>query len=308
MNDQDVRRFHDVLGRAYLAYAYPDHPDVYPTGPRRTEAVAQLVERRVTPECAARVLDIGCGRGDLCARLAAAGYQVDGVDFSSTMIEEAERLRALLPDDVRARVRFVHGSYDAIGLEGGAYNAVTAIGVLETESDESQLWREAARILQPNGTFVLTARNRLFNLASFNAFTRREMMSGDAAALLDEIEMLIASTAGEQLVEALREFPGLLLQAAGSRPQASGIGTPAPAAVRLSDTRQHTPRQLEAAAARYGFGHAAFVGVHPHLLPPAVEAAAPALYNAYCQAAERFAALPIALVWSSALVMAVTKS
>src|SRR3954469_12495298 len=51
---------------------------------------ADLIEL-LAPKPGERVLDLGCGTGDLTAQLAAGGATVLGVDASSDMVAEARR-------------------------------------------------------------------------------------------------------------------------------------------------------------------------------------------------------------------------
>jgi SAM-dependent methyltransferase len=310
MNQDEVQRFHDGLGRAYLAYAYADHPAVYPTGLRRTQAVAALVAERLRT-MPTSVVDLGCGRADLCLRLAAMGCNVTGVDFSRTMLDEADGARRLVPQEVAARVTLVHADAFESGLAEGAYDVVTAVGVLETEEEDGRLLREAHRLLRAGGTLVVTTRNRLFNMVSLNRHTHREVESGHAALLLAEIETLLGRSDPHAFVAACRQF------AAAMRTEAEAAASPhdtavparcAPSPVRIAWTRQHTPLGLEAVAAAHGFVDAKHVGLHPHAMPPALEPLAPEWFNAVSRACDAFAHLPVALVWSSAVVTALTKA
>ena len=65
----------------------------YAPGGRLTRRLGKLV---AVVECqaaaAARVLDLGCGTGDLSRCLAAAGKQVTGCDISMAMLERAAQL------------------------------------------------------------------------------------------------------------------------------------------------------------------------------------------------------------------------
>jgi len=52
------------------------------------EAVYQFLRRRIAP--GSRVLDVGCGTGHYCGRLAADGYLATGLDLDPKMIEVAQ--------------------------------------------------------------------------------------------------------------------------------------------------------------------------------------------------------------------------
>ncbi|MEO1790587.1 MAG: magnesium protoporphyrin IX methyltransferase, partial [Pseudomonadota bacterium] len=73
----------------------------------------------------ARVLDAGCGAGQLTAELATRGADVLAVDLSPKMIEIA---RARLPRSVAQRVRFVAGDMLSDGL--GRFDAAMAMDSL----------------------------------------------------------------------------------------------------------------------------------------------------------------------------------
>lgn len=68
-----------------------------------------------------RVLDVGCGTGDLARRLAPLVHQVDAVDFSQAMIEEGKRL----PGGDHPHLRWLHGRMEDVALDP-PYSLVTA--------------------------------------------------------------------------------------------------------------------------------------------------------------------------------------
>lgn len=305
MKPEDVLRFHQDRGREYLAYAYPDSAAIYPTGARRTEAAAAALQAELQI-VANRAVDIGCGRGDLCFLLAAAGTTVTGVDFSEIMLAEARARLASLPAGVRARVSLTHADMYRNGIAGGSVDAVAAIGVLETEPSDAMLFAEARRLLRPGGVFVVSCRNRLFNLVSVNRHTRGELDAGTLGELLAETEELLAASSAPSTAAALAGF-GERLRDGAALPRGDAIAA-APPAVRIGETRQHTPGQLKRFAHANGFHGGTAIGVHPHPLPPVLESLAPEAYNRIAAAAEAFQHEPIGLVWSSAFVAAFTRT
>ena len=62
-----------------------------------------------------------------------------------------------------------------------------------------------------------------------------------------------------------------------------------------------------AAAAKAGLSEAGVLGVHPHPLPPALEAAAPRFYNRLAGVLEALEATPASLAWSSAFLGVFTR-
>jgi cyclopropane fatty-acyl-phospholipid synthase-like methyltransferase len=53
-----------------------------------------------------RILDLGCGTGDLAIELARAGHRVLGIDFAAAAVEAARSRAAALPVETRDLVRF----------------------------------------------------------------------------------------------------------------------------------------------------------------------------------------------------------
>ena len=312
MSDDYTRRyFSDGAGR-WLERAYgagAPLPTSYPVGARRVRVALELVAERLGGT-RGRVLDVGCGGGDLCFEAAQLGFEATGVDIAEGMIVEAERRRADVPPDVRARTRFVVGDVLDLAAPRDTVDAVTALGLLEYLESDAAFFTRAATWLRPGGVLVVSCRNRLFNLASLNEYTTREVESGAAPTLLREVSAL---PAGEQWRDAVADLVARLHQALPELEQALDEDAKAllaapPAATFAAPRRQHTPNELTAAAAAAGFGDARVVGVHPHPLPPAYERLSPRAYNRLATCFEAFERSPASLAWSSAFVAVFTRS
>jgi SAM-dependent methyltransferase len=298
------RYFSDGAGR-WLATAYggDEHPVSYPVGARRVRrALEVIVERLGAP--GGRLLDLGCGGGDLCVEAAALGFEASGIDVAEGMIAEADARRRALPPAIGQRLAFRVGDVLTAELAEASVDAVTALGLLEYLDDDAAFFRSAARWLRPGGVLVVSCRNRLFNLASLNDYTRREIQSGEAVGLLDELS---AQRPGPELAGALTEFMGRLREALPALEEALAADRAAPpdaaaAATFAGRRRQHTPRELAAVAAAAGLRDAAVVPVHPHPFPPALEHAAPRFYNRLAGVFEALEASPASLAWSSSFL------
>jgi SAM-dependent methyltransferase len=301
--DYTRRYFSEGAGR-WLATAYggEEHPVDYPVGARRVRLALDAVIERLGAT-RGRLLDLGCGGGDLCVEAAGLGFEATGIDVAPGMIAEAEARRRALPPALGQRLAFRVGDIVRTDLPDAAFDAVTALGLVEYLDDDGSFFQAVARWLRPGGVLVVSGRNRLFNLASLNDYTRREIETGDAVRLLAELAALRPDVAIadrlEDFVSRLRDaLPALEAALAGDR----AAGPASPGVAFAGRRRQHTPRELTAAAAEAGLRDASFLGVHAHPFPPALEAAVPRFYNRLAGVFEALEASPASLAWSSAFL------
>ena len=125
--------------RAYEAYVFLDPVRHLEIGP----AFAGV---GIKPED--RVLDLGCGRGCWAGKAARVGAEVVAFDVKEERVERASRRYP--------RVRFVHGSADATGLDDNSFDVVLILSVLEHTAEPERVLAEIARVLRPGGRLALT--------------------------------------------------------------------------------------------------------------------------------------------------------
>ncbi|WP_047864440.1 class I SAM-dependent methyltransferase [Rubrobacter aplysinae] len=109
---------------------------------RLGEDVVDLLD----PRLGERVLDLGCGTGDLSAELSSRGAEVLGVDLSPEMVSRsAEKYPAL---------RFEAGDARSLGLRPESFDAVFSNATLHWIKEASKAIRAVRRVLRPGGRFV----------------------------------------------------------------------------------------------------------------------------------------------------------
>lgn len=97
------------------------------------------------------IIEIGCGAGWLCSRLAPFG-RVTGTDLSDEVLARA-RKRA--PD-----VEFVEGDFMTLDLGHRQFDVAVSLEVLSHVADQAAFLGRAAEFLRPRGRLMLATQNR----------------------------------------------------------------------------------------------------------------------------------------------------
>ena len=295
-----VKEYFDKHAEAWVEQAYvgDELAQKFPVGSERVRIALESVAPAVLDGGA--LVDLGCGGGQLLLHAAQLGWRAVGVDQAPGMIEESRRLTEGLG------VELVEAPYDASGLDDESFEAVTAIGLIEYLADDDGLLREVIRLLKPGGRFAVSCRNRLYNLASANAYTERELLGADADELLIELRAAVGSTSGSDLRALARELAAAA-EALERAAELDGEGAETDLldhpTTFVEERRQHTPARLRARAEAAGLAQVAVHPVHPHPLPPGTEPLAPRVYNRLALAWQRgLEGRPLGLAFCSAFV------
>lgn len=101
----------------------------------------------------AKVLDIGCGTGNVSLQLAGSGHQVIGLDLSEESVKIAQT-RNIFPNNLRFMVR---PAEELEGLE--SFDAIVLCEVIEHLYQPKPVLETALRLLNPNGVLIITTPN-----------------------------------------------------------------------------------------------------------------------------------------------------
>jgi ubiquinone/menaquinone biosynthesis C-methylase UbiE len=130
--------------------------EMYPNRPPYPDETIGLLLKLIADQPRA-VLDVGCGTGDICRRLANEVEHVDAVDFSQAMIEKGKTL----PGGDHAHLHWIYGRIEEVELHP-PYALITA--------GESLHWMEwdivlplFQRLLTPQGYLALVERGNTPN-------------------------------------------------------------------------------------------------------------------------------------------------
>jgi SAM-dependent methyltransferase len=138
---------------------YPAHDSVQALQARAERSVfARLLDAAIPGD--ARVVDIGCGTGQMCLYLARADRIIVGADLTRASLQLADA--AARRFDVRG-VQFVETDLARPGLRAGAFDVVYSSGVLHHTADPRRSFSRIAPLARPGGIVIV---------GLYNAFAR----------------------------------------------------------------------------------------------------------------------------------------
>ena len=176
--------------------------EVYSTINDRHRAVHRTLS---TFPCGSRLLDVGCGTGQLAVEEASNGFVSLGLDFAEEMIAQAE-INAV---NQRSEAKFQTGSIFEFTPEE-KYNVISAMGFIEYISlgqlDEFLVFCNSN--ITSNGAVSIGSRNRLFNITTFNEYTGLERKLGTLDKLFDEASICVSSKSNEEFINSMRDYIG----------------------------------------------------------------------------------------------------
>ena len=129
-------------------------------GPSRADKRhAKLIERTADVALGAlplplRVLDVGCGYGDLLRQLSERVpniIEIVGVDPDPEMLQEAH-------DYAGDVARLVHAGAESLPFADGHFDLIVALNTFNEWRDSRRAMAEIARVLHPAGVFVVADR------------------------------------------------------------------------------------------------------------------------------------------------------
>ena len=151
-----------------------------------------------------RILDIGCGTGQLAVECALQGHFTLGVDFAPEMIEAARAWNK----QQSATADFSCSSIFDLEFPPSSFDVVSGQGLIEymSLSEINSLLDQVNSLLALDGSLILGSRNRLFNIVSLNEFSIRELELGTMDSLLREATCIRAARSQDDLVQTLSSF------------------------------------------------------------------------------------------------------
>jgi ubiquinone/menaquinone biosynthesis C-methylase UbiE len=201
--------------REYHEQNYLNEGEYLPLRYRQLYIERMIEELRLV--AGAKVLDVGCGPGELVLHLLRQGYDALGIDISPAMIQEA--VGTLRSNGLDAANRFSVGDIEHLEFPDGFFDVVVAAGVIEYQKTDGPTLAEMNRVIKRGGHLILNVTNRYSYTTLFETPYRWLKKSSVGLATLGGIKRLMGR-------EEVHEFP---------------------------DRRTHSPAGFDRALSEFGF-------------------------------------------------------
>ncbi len=146
--------------------------------PERLRILLELVE--IHP--GKRVLDIGCGRGEVTIHCALQGALVWGIDYSNASVQIATQAINKIPSgEIRRNIIIILGNAINLSLSKESIDTVFMFDVVEhlTPDELKFVFREVHRILEPGGSlFIHTMPNLWYYRVGYPIFRALQKFRG----------------------------------------------------------------------------------------------------------------------------------
>ncbi len=232
-----------------------------------------------------KILDIGCGSGQLVIELLKLGNKAYGIDIAEMMISNSKNNLKNAKLDADPNNIFKTSDLDDLRGSKETYDAVTGLGLLEYLDTDDELFKVLKKIIPSKSFAFVECRNKFFNIFSANSYTEQLTKNNKYSSLIKsfsesskyspiqekdipKIQTAVSIETGKFLEEVVQKDEWYETAVKKFTNYPKGM-------VR----RQHTPQELEKSAKKYGFELKYVVYWHAHPYPPAFEKSFPKIYN-----------------------------
>lgn len=157
MKDESVRSYYEVEADDYNQSFY-EKEDPYPTLRYRHNYILGMVAEMELP-ADAKVLDIGCGPGEMVIDLRKDQWELWGIDIAENMVNIAHEKLAKAPV-LPNKVHFSVGDIENLDFPDQSLDLIVVSGVVEYLKDDEDWSRELDRVLKPGGYMVVNVTNK----------------------------------------------------------------------------------------------------------------------------------------------------
>jgi ubiquinone/menaquinone biosynthesis C-methylase UbiE len=156
MKEGIVKHYYEGEARQYDREFYGSK-DGYPTLQYRHRYMLDMALNLTLP-ADARVLDIGCGPGEMVLDLARHDWRIWGIDIAAAMVDIAKEKVAQAK--VHNEIHLATGDIEALDFEDQFFDLIICSGVVEYLPGDAKWMHEISRVLKPGGVLIINVTNR----------------------------------------------------------------------------------------------------------------------------------------------------
>lgn len=165
----------DVYNSRYFFASCEGYKEFRESGGRRLSARFQKALALAQIQPGERVLDIGCGRGELVAHAALLGAEAVGIDYADQAVRIAEEALAGYPPEVRERTDVRLMNARSMEFDDQSFDLAFMSDIVEHlyPHELADALRETWRVLRPGGRLIVhTCPNRLLYEVTYPVYIR----------------------------------------------------------------------------------------------------------------------------------------
>ncbi|MEK7450736.1 MAG: class I SAM-dependent methyltransferase [Patescibacteria group bacterium] len=155
-----------IYDKKYYLTVCPGSEEFKESGGKKLHLRLEKLLQQITIDKSTKILDVGCGRGDIALYLGRNSEEAIGIDYSKEAIELADSIKENFPLAIRKKVHFKVMNIKTLSFPDNYFDVVICIDVLEHlyKDEVKQAMREIKRVLKNNGVlFVHTGTNRILH-------------------------------------------------------------------------------------------------------------------------------------------------
>lgn len=157
MEDTAVQQYYEGEARQYDAEFYGTKKG-YPTLQFRHKYMLEMaLALNLPPD--AKILDVGCGPGEMVLDLCRQNWEVWGIDIADNMIKIAKEKHAT--SGKPNRVHLSTGDIEALEFPDNQFDLVICSGVVEYLHGDEKWTAEMDRVLKTGGVLIINVTNKM---------------------------------------------------------------------------------------------------------------------------------------------------
>lgn len=153
-----------IYDKKYYLTVCPGFEEFKKSGGKKLQPRLKRLLQGITINKSSKILDVGCGRGDITLYLGRNAKEAIGVDYSKDAIKLANSARVNFPLYIQKKVHFKIMNIKTLTFPSNYFDVVICIDVLEHlyKKEVESTMREIKRVLKKDGLlFLQTGINKL---------------------------------------------------------------------------------------------------------------------------------------------------